>query len=236
MHGHVVVVAANDVLSHSASQLRSSHKSIGQNSSLRSRRDENGEPPAISQCRGNSHWPLIQSRKRKEPAGSGGDSDNPHKKARRELPLPTESSFAQSNRRAQRRTQDLAMESKQLLRLVAMALMWAKFQCMPCHVTGVENMPRHALEECPAIRCPGGFGKLFDDRKEAVEYGWHKKICWNCHVLVEGPLHGGGFTTKTNNHCGDDKDIVWPVVWAILHTGEVKEDAEVHFRCEWLTM
>jgi hypothetical protein len=173
--------------------------------------------------------PPYPSKRRRAEENAAGDSDYPQKR----VCGSPRSSFKASNQRAQQRTQELEAEKAHLLQQIAEALEWARCECVPCHVTGVADMPRHTLQECPAIQRLGGFGKLFDDRKEAVEYKWHKHICFKCHVPMMGQLHSEGFTTRFADNCGDNGDIIWPVVWAILSVGEMRADAERHFRCWW---
>jgi hypothetical protein len=174
--------------------------------------------------------------KRRAEGSAMGGSDGPRKRVQTEQPpasVPPQSSFGLSNRRAQQRSRELAAQGGDRVQEITEALSWAKFQCLPCHITGSENEPRHSLEKCPAIQRLGGFGQLFDDRKEAVTYSWHHFICFSCHIPVTGGLHEGGFTTRTANNCGDDKDIIWPAVWAILRTDAVRAEAEVHFGSRW---
>ena len=182
---------------------------------------------------------LPSALKRGAEGSISGDPVRPRKRAQGELrqtAAPPNCSFAASNKRAQQRTQYLEAESSYLVREIAEALEWAKCHCMACHITGEEGAPRHGIGECPVIREASSFGQLFDDWRDAIDYTWHSSICFSCHVPVMGHLHRGGLTTKTTDNCGDDKDIIWLAVWMILHTRDVKADAEHSFHSKWPSM
>ncbi len=43
--------------------------------------------------------------------------------------------------------------------------------------------------------------------------------------------HDGATTCR-----GFDKDIVWPLVWAVLRKEEVRKEAQAYFKKDWPTM